>query len=225
MWTNNSYSKPHPVSHYPDGFEGEADYTLPTDRTQSGFDTYRTCILPAPLMDSMIAHPFSEADLMDPGNPRMNRLYSLSSQNGLNAIWDAPEQNTDARMVEHPSGKVVPNTNNSGDYSKFSSPKSMPQNIEGQRIFRKPETANIPREIIDMSLPFPVKLHYTLSHSDYQQYLCWLPHGRAWRVLNPESFEEKVIPKLFRSHKYKSFMRQVSQRMLLYVIVLQLSAD
>lgn len=230
MPNDNSDSKPNPVSHYPDGSKGEADYTLSTYRTHQSIssDSYQTSILPAPMMGSMSERPFSEAALMDTGDLRMNRLSSLS-QNRLDPIdfnsgsddllpyrigqyGHAPEQNTHPPRVEQSPGKVVPNTKTI-DHSKFSAPKSM--------LARKRATAKVPLEI-DMNLPFPVKLHYILSHPDYQQYVTWLPHhGRAWRILKPKWFEERVIPKFFRSHKYTSFMRQVSQRMLLYVIVLQ----
>lgn len=56
---------------------------------------------------------------------------------------------------------------------------------------------------------FPVKLHRILSDNDYSDYLAWLPHGRAWRILKQKSFEKEVIPKYFRSARYASFMRQV----------------
>lgn len=62
---------------------------------------------------------------------------------------------------------------------------------------------------LDMNLPFPVKLHYILSNPKYKDCVAWLPHGRAWRILKPKTFEKKVIPKFFRSAKYASFMRQV----------------
>ena len=144
--------------------------------------------------------------------------------NRFHPMWEAPEQNTHPRMVEqeHPPGKVVPNTNKIDciDYRKLSSPKSVLQNI-AESMLRKLETANIPREI-DMNLPFPVKLHYILSHPDYWGCVSWLPHGRAWRVLKPKWFEAMVIPKLSRSRRYTSFMRQVSRRMLRYGIALQI---
>eukprot|EP00934_Nitzschia_sp_Nitz4_P002585 Nitzschia sp. Nitz4//scaffold27_size158506//105163//112092//NITZ4_002612-RA/size158506-snap-gene-0.219-mRNA-1//-1//CDS//3329545524//2575//frame0 len=63
---------------------------------------------------------------------------------------------------------------------------------------------------VDMKLPFPVKLHYILSHPKYQDCISWLPHGRAWRIKKPKTFEKKVIPLFFRSAKYASFMRQVN---------------
>jgi hypothetical protein len=63
---------------------------------------------------------------------------------------------------------------------------------------------------LDMNLPFPAKLHYILSNPKYKDCVAWLPHGRAWRILKPKTFEKKVIPKFFRSAKYASFMRQVN---------------
>jgi hypothetical protein len=235
MWTKISDFKANSVSNYPDSSRVEADYTPSTAcRTQLSFDAYRTSSLPAPLVGLLSEHPLYEADLMDTGDPRMNHRLSSLHQNRLNPMyfnsgsddvlpyprhgqhWDALEQNAHPRMVEQPSGnKVAPNINQI-DCSKFSSSKSMLQNIAGRSVVRKPET--VIESEIDMNLPFPVKLHYILSHPDYQQYLTWLPHGRAWRILNPKWFEEKVIPMYFRSHKYTSFMRQVSQRITLYVI-------
>jgi hypothetical protein len=58
--------------------------------------------------------------------------------------------------------------------------------------------------------PFPLKLHQILSNPDYQECICWLPHGRSWRILKPSSFEQVVIPLYFRHAKYASFMRQVN---------------
>lgn len=56
---------------------------------------------------------------------------------------------------------------------------------------------------------FPVKLYEILMDKKYSEYVTWLPHGRAWRILKQKSFEKEVIPKHFRSARYASFMRQV----------------
>jgi len=56
---------------------------------------------------------------------------------------------------------------------------------------------------------FPAKLHRILSEPANREYIAWLPHGRAWRILKPKGFEEDIIPKYFRSERYASFMRQV----------------
>mmetsp|Transcript_97682 Transcript_97682/g.146402 ORF Transcript_97682/g.146402 Transcript_97682/m.146402 type:complete len:377 (-) Transcript_97682:929-2059(-) len=58
--------------------------------------------------------------------------------------------------------------------------------------------------------PFPLKLHQILSNPEYQDCICWLPHGKAWRILKPSAFEQVVIPHFFRHAKYASFMRQVN---------------
>lgn len=63
---------------------------------------------------------------------------------------------------------------------------------------------------VDMNLPFPIKLHYMLSNPKYQDYIAWLPHGRAWKIVNQKAFESDVIPKFFRSDRMASFMRQVN---------------
>ena len=63
--------------------------------------------------------------------------------------------------------------------------------------------------IVKQNTAFPSKLHEILSSPEFQDLITWLPHGRAWRVLKPKVFEEKIIPKFFRSSKYASFMRQV----------------
>lgn len=61
------------------------------------------------------------------------------------------------------------------------------------------------------SSTFPAKLHEILSCPEYSHIITWMPHGRAWRVLNPKDFVEVVMPKKF-SHqsKYSSFKRQVN---------------
>lgn len=56
---------------------------------------------------------------------------------------------------------------------------------------------------------FVVALHRMLSNPAVEDVICWLPHGRAWRIINKEAFERIVLPLYFR-HCYSSFMRQVS---------------
>ena len=63
---------------------------------------------------------------------------------------------------------------------------------------------------LELSLPFPIKLHYILSSPKFQDCITWLPHGRAWKVLDQHVLEKRVIPLFFRSDKYASFMRQVN---------------
>ena len=57
---------------------------------------------------------------------------------------------------------------------------------------------------------FPVTLYEILSSPDLKDCISWLPHGRAFKIHNPDEMEEQVLPRYFRGTKISSFMRQVS---------------
>lgn len=57
---------------------------------------------------------------------------------------------------------------------------------------------------------FPAKMHSILSRPDLADIICWMPHGRSWRVLKPREFEIKVIPTYFEHSKFSSFIRQAN---------------
>jgi len=57
---------------------------------------------------------------------------------------------------------------------------------------------------------FPERLFQILSTSEHEHIISWLPHGKAWRVLDEIKFEEEVIPLYFRHSKFQSFLRQVT---------------
>lgn len=57
---------------------------------------------------------------------------------------------------------------------------------------------------------FPAKLHRILSSQQFRHVITWLPHGRAWKILDQEVFEEQVIPLFFKHGHYSSFARQVN---------------
>ena len=57
---------------------------------------------------------------------------------------------------------------------------------------------------------FPARLHEILSDEQYSHLISWMPHGRAWKVINKELLTEEVIPKFFGQSKYASFNRQLS---------------
>ena len=75
----------------------------------------------------------------------------------------------------------------------------VPTGSNGKRKSRRPSTTS-----------FPTKLYKILAEPKYQEYIAWLPHGRAWRVLKPKALEDDIIPKYFRSDRLASFMRQVN---------------
>ena len=57
---------------------------------------------------------------------------------------------------------------------------------------------------------FPARLHTILSIDKYSHIIAWMPHGRAWKVLNKKLLVEEVLPEYFGQSKYASFVRQLS---------------
>lgn len=75
-------------------------------------------------------------------------------------------------------------------------------------------TEKDPDPLLPLTLPgrvpnFPAKMHSILSRDDLKDIICWLPHGRAWRVLKPREFEVRVLPSYFEHAKFSSFIRCV----------------
>jgi hypothetical protein len=71
--------------------------------------------------------------------------------------------------------------------------------LEGGELVRKKKTDN----------NFPAKLHQMLSDPDLSHIIAWMPHGRAFRVLNRDLFTTTSIPSYFRQTKFASFARQL----------------
>mmetsp|Transcript_10132 Transcript_10132/g.16706 ORF Transcript_10132/g.16706 Transcript_10132/m.16706 type:complete len:99 (-) Transcript_10132:856-1152(-) len=60
---------------------------------------------------------------------------------------------------------------------------------------------------------FPTKLYAILELADtvpeFSQAVTWLPHGRAFRVLDKDTFMKEVVPLFFNQTKIRSFSRQL----------------
>ena len=57
---------------------------------------------------------------------------------------------------------------------------------------------------------FPARLHAILADDQFSHIIAWMPHGRAWKVLNKKLLMEEVVPEYFGQSKYASFTRQLS---------------
>ena len=57
---------------------------------------------------------------------------------------------------------------------------------------------------------FPAKLYAILSEPAYAPIVRWLPHGRAWRVVDKPRFEAVVMPRYFDARSYESFNRSAN---------------
>ena len=56
----------------------------------------------------------------------------------------------------------------------------------------------------------PIKLNAILSNPEFSHIITWMPHGRAWRILSPHEFAEKVLPLYVEQPNYNSFIRLVN---------------
>jgi hypothetical protein len=76
-----------------------------------------------------------------------------------------------------------------------------------------------PTQTADMT--FAQTVHFILSQSttttngakqddDFSHCITWLPHGRAFKVINPVLFEQTVCPRFFGHGRYSSFLRQLN---------------
>jgi hypothetical protein len=62
-------------------------------------------------------------------------------------------------------------------------------------------------------IPFPIKLHVMLedmARGGSHNIVSWQPHGKAFRVHEPEVFAGTIIRRYFKQTKYKSFQRQLN---------------
>ena len=53
---------------------------------------------------------------------------------------------------------------------------------------------------------FLLTMHDILNREDLQSIICWMPHGRSWKILNKHAFEDRVLPNFFRAKKMASFI-------------------
>ncbi|KAK1745379.1 hypothetical protein QTG54_003303 [Skeletonema marinoi] len=44
---------------------------------------------------------------------------------------------------------------------------------------------------------------------EFAQAVTWLPHGRAFRILDKDTFMKEVVPMFFNQTKIRSFNRQL----------------
>lgn len=58
--------------------------------------------------------------------------------------------------------------------------------------------------------PFPEKLMEVLDRADMEAIISWMPHGRAFVVLQPQQLRDNVLPRFFKQTKFMSFTRQLN---------------
>jgi hypothetical protein len=136
---------------------------------------------------------------------RMHLSMSMSSSLPAASATLSPRRNSSpGPYLPPPSHLMLPKVSSkrSGESSPMTSLSE-----EGLVLPRPPK--KVPKKRAPQTSSFPTKLHKILSTPDCNEYIDWLPHGRAFRILKAKCFEEHVLPNFFRSSRYSSFMRQV----------------
>ena len=68
--------------------------------------------------------------------------------------------------------------------------------------------STLPTRIDEMT--FAQKVHHMMSHAEYCEYIAWMPHGRAFKVVKPQLFEKFACPVYFGHSRYSSFLRSLN---------------
>ena len=61
---------------------------------------------------------------------------------------------------------------------------------------------------------------YVLECGSYDDIMSWAPSGLAFVIMDPVSFEKRVLPELFKEAKFASFDRKVSEMSKSFIICL-----
>lgn len=59
-------------------------------------------------------------------------------------------------------------------------------------------------------ISFPMKLHAILSKVEYRHIICWMPHGRSWKVVDKDLLVSIVCKENFSHESFGSFNRSVN---------------
>ncbi|KAL3794218.1 hypothetical protein ACHAWO_006462 [Cyclotella atomus] len=57
---------------------------------------------------------------------------------------------------------------------------------------------------------FPMKLHAIISNPEYQHIICWMPHGRSWKIIDKDKLASVVCYENFNHDSFGSFTRSVN---------------
>ena len=63
----------------------------------------------------------------------------------------------------------------------------------------------------EVPITFPQKLMSVLDNDELQDIITWLPHGRAFIILQKKKFASDVMPVYFKHSKFTSFTRKLNR--------------
>jgi hypothetical protein len=115
-------------------------------------------------------------------------------------------------IITDEEGAAIPEASNGASMYQYRDFSNVPE----EELEQQPMTAPPPptsRGPVESSIrvqKFPVKLYAILAQKEFTDIICWMPHGRAWKVLKPNLFESLVMPLYFEYSNYHSFNRLVN---------------
>jgi hypothetical protein len=115
-------------------------------------------------------------------------------------------------IITDEEGTAIPEASNGASMYQYRDFSIVPE----EELEQQPMTAPPPptsRGPVESSIrvqKFPVKLYAILAQKEFADIICWMPHGRAWKVLKPNLFESLVMPLYFEYSNYHSFNRLVN---------------
>jgi hypothetical protein len=59
-------------------------------------------------------------------------------------------------------------------------------------------------------ITFPMKLHAIVSNPKYRHIICWMPHGRAWKILDKDLLASVVCRENFNHENFDSINRSIN---------------
>lgn len=167
---------------------------------------------PPEVKAEVVEEPASDATSEDVSEKREDSHESLNAGKELAGSTSKPNQeepNTQDDEKKAGKPKEAPDDDGVPEYSD--EPRPLECNYQDHSFANgQPVMAGAGKTRHGREPTFPMKLHMILSKEEFNEMICWLPHGRSWRVLNQDEFEKKIIPLFFKHGRYASFHRQVN---------------
>lgn len=154
------------------------------DNDSSSKGRYADCEWKSPVVESGLLH--SPEIIRSVGTQRSGKNLLLPP------VQNGPKRPTNTRVIQ-----LLKRSRNVVNHSY----------VDYSLVPYRPADNVLPDSIDGMN--FPQKLHLILDHSEARDLAVWLPHGRAFKIINPTKFEKIVCPKYFGHKRYSSFLNQV----------------
>ena len=167
---------------------------------------------------SGVQEPQKLSDRMD----TVPKISPVSVQEALESQKLSDSPNTVLLSQKQESSSKQRSTSNNDDgkskyppppsYNKAQKQKSAPSKKQ-QPISSNDNDAKLPMlpsTPIMQGCTFPYKLYVALEDESSSGAIEWLDHGRAFKILDKDTFERKVLKAHFRAKKIRSFQRQLN---------------